>query len=476
MAAPRPPTTTRGVAMTVDLEDRLSALFDRVAGTVTVAEDLDRVRSIDPRHRRTWLPAVAATVVMLAGVGAIVSITIGDDPDRSVSQQPAEPAGPLYVLPDGLDGSSVGNGSMGSAQVEPHRGIVVATPDGDGFVDPVAVQVSTQPAGDTESSLPPDEEFSFPVVASVPQGDMWLSADRRSAVGAASAGKRRGRRRRHVDTQSRVAVDGARDLRQPRTLRVALHLLRGDARIQRPRRGRDRQPGRAPDHPHRGWEHPTRNATRCKAAMRGTARAPTPTASGTAWRGHMRRSRSSTCPGTHRSTRCARSPRASTWSTRRHGSRRPGATAEPPPASTPNRAATQAHLLRRSGERRPTFACASMSADNHGSLVPALRRVLPRPHASVTCTPVGLVALGCLQALGPVAPQHPASGLCPGRRPRSPWRARQGGQAAGHRICPGPLRSRLRIRLRATRGSTRRGAARLPGAARRVATIPGTSR
>ena len=162
--------------MTVDLEDRLSALFDRVAGTVTVAEDLDRVRSIEPRHRRTWLPAVAATVVMLAGVGAIVSITIGDDPDRSVSQQPAEPAGPLYVLPDGLAGSSVGNGSMGSARVEPHRGIVVATPDGDGFVDPVAVQVSTRPTSDTESSLPPDEEFSFPVVASVPQGDVWLSA------------------------------------------------------------------------------------------------------------------------------------------------------------------------------------------------------------------------------------------------------------------------------------------------------------
>ena len=79
--------------MTDDLEDRLSALFDRVAGTVTVAEDLDRVRSIDPRRHRAWLPAVAAAVVVLAGVGAVVSITVGDDPDRSVSQRPARTSG-----------------------------------------------------------------------------------------------------------------------------------------------------------------------------------------------------------------------------------------------------------------------------------------------------------------------------------------------------------------------------------------------
>ena len=134
-----------------------------------------RVRSIEPRRRRTWLPAVAAVVVVLAGVGAIVSITIRDDPDRSVSQQPAEPAGPLYVLPDGLAGASVGNGSTGSTRIEPHRGIVVATPDGDGFVDPVAIQVSTQPASDTESSSPTDEELSFPVVASMPTGTTWCS-------------------------------------------------------------------------------------------------------------------------------------------------------------------------------------------------------------------------------------------------------------------------------------------------------------
>ena len=102
--------------MTADLEDRLSALFDRVAGTITVAEDPDRVRSMGPRRRRTWLPAAAGVVVLLAGVAAILSITVRDDPDRSVSQQPTELAGPLYVLPDGVAGASVGNGSRG-----PHR-------------------------------------------------------------------------------------------------------------------------------------------------------------------------------------------------------------------------------------------------------------------------------------------------------------------------------------------------------------------
>lgn len=162
--------------MTVNLEDRLSALFDRVAGTVTVAEDLGRVRSIEPRHRRTWLPAAAVVVVMLAGVGAIVSLTIRDNPDRTVSLQPADPAGALYVLPDGVAGASVSNGSTGSARIEPHRGIVVATPDGEGFVDPVSVQISTQPASDTDSSLPTDEQFSFPIVASMPRDDVMLTA------------------------------------------------------------------------------------------------------------------------------------------------------------------------------------------------------------------------------------------------------------------------------------------------------------
>ena len=164
--------------MNVDLEHRLSAMFDRVAGTITVADDPDRVRvrSIEPRRRRTWLPAVAAGVVLLAGVAAIVSITVRDDPDRSISQQPADPARPLYVLPDGVAGASVGNGSTGSTRIEPHRGIVVATPDGDGFVDPVAIQISNQPASDTESTSPTDADLPFPVVASMPRDDVVLSA------------------------------------------------------------------------------------------------------------------------------------------------------------------------------------------------------------------------------------------------------------------------------------------------------------
>ena len=141
--------------MTVDPEDRLTALFDRVADRVIVAEDLDGVRSIEPQRRRMWLPAVAAIVVLLAGVGAIVSVTTRDDPDRSVSQQPAAPAGPLYVLPGSPTGSTVGNGSMGSARVEPYRGIVVATPDGDGFVDSVAIQVSTKPRTTQRRRRPP---------------------------------------------------------------------------------------------------------------------------------------------------------------------------------------------------------------------------------------------------------------------------------------------------------------------------------
>ena len=58
--------------MADDLQDRLSALFDRVAGTVTVDDALDRVRSVEHPRRRVWLPAVAAAVV-LAGVGAVVS-------------------------------------------------------------------------------------------------------------------------------------------------------------------------------------------------------------------------------------------------------------------------------------------------------------------------------------------------------------------------------------------------------------------
>ena len=65
---------------------------------------------------------------------------------------------------------------MGSAPVEPYRGIVVATPDAGGFIDPDSIQVSAEPLSDSETSLPSDVELTFPVVAGEPRGDLWLSA------------------------------------------------------------------------------------------------------------------------------------------------------------------------------------------------------------------------------------------------------------------------------------------------------------
>jgi hypothetical protein len=62
---------------------------------------------------------------------------------------------------------------MGSARVEPYRGIVVATPDAGGFIDPVSIQVSAEPLSDSETSLPSDVDLTF---AGEPRGDLWLSA------------------------------------------------------------------------------------------------------------------------------------------------------------------------------------------------------------------------------------------------------------------------------------------------------------
>ena len=243
--------------MTDDLEDRLRALFDRVAGTVTVAEELDRVRSIDPRRHRAWLPAVAAAVVVLAGVGAVVSITVGDDPDRSVSQRPLEPVEPLYVLPTGsMDrrwamGRSGPHGSSRTAGSSWRRRTVTGSStrsrSGQRPCPGATADPRCHPTRSSRSPLSPAR-----------RGEAWALGHRESAVGAASAGKRRGRGRRLVDAHSRVAVDGTRDLRQHRALRVAHHLPRGDVRTQRPRRRRDRNRGCTAGHPHRGWRHQTR--------------------------------------------------------------------------------------------------------------------------------------------------------------------------------------------------------------------------
>lgn len=131
--------------MSVELEDRLTDLFERTAGAVVVDEELHRVLdAAPPRRRRVWMPAVAAAAVVLVGSGALIVIAnVGDDPERTVSQQPADPPGPLYVLPEGLEGWVASNGYASSGDVvgEPTQGVIIARPIGDHWVDPVQVIV-----------------------------------------------------------------------------------------------------------------------------------------------------------------------------------------------------------------------------------------------------------------------------------------------------------------------------------------------
>ena len=315
--------------MTDDLEDRLSALFDRVAGTVTVAEELDRVRSIDPRRRRTWLPAVAAAVVVLAGVGAIVSITVGDDPDRSVSQQPARTSGGRCTsFPRASMDRRWAMGRWG-----PHGSSRTA---GSSWRRRTVTGSSTRsrsrsapcPRSDTEPSLPPDEEFSFPVVASEPREDLRLSA----VVNLPWVQRALG--------SVEVADDGSLTLTAGSPLTVLetfdspepyeLHTTYPEVTSER----NDLvvvetvNRGCAAGHPHRGWRHRLeRDTVQGVDAWHLSRTDADGEWHGLAWlhapfqvvyvTGHAR------------STRSARSPRASMWSTRRHGSRRPDATADP---------------------------------------------------------------------------------------------------------------------------------------------------
>lgn len=179
------------VQLEEELEDRLTDLFDRAAGGVTVDERLHRVLDAAPeRRRRSWVPAVAAAVVVLVGAVAVVAVSRdGDDAVRSVSQQPVDPPGPLYVLPEGLEGWEASNGSASSREVPPYSGIVVGMDIGEMFLDPVAVRVGTEPpegfSPDTWSEysigggpafISPREGGSLFTIVTQQRGELWLTS------------------------------------------------------------------------------------------------------------------------------------------------------------------------------------------------------------------------------------------------------------------------------------------------------------
>ena len=181
--------------MTVQLEDRLTDLFDRVAAVVHVDEELDVVeleRRRSPRRRRGWIAGIAAAVVLVAGTVALARAT-GGDPTGTVGQQPDEPTGPLYLLPDSLEGWEVSNGWVDSVETPRSlptiRGVVVGLPADDAIVDPVNVRLVTDPpdgfVADTWTTLsieggpayisPLDEERIDTIVAQQ-RGDIWLTS------------------------------------------------------------------------------------------------------------------------------------------------------------------------------------------------------------------------------------------------------------------------------------------------------------
>lgn len=135
------------------LEDRLADLFDRVTADVGVIEEPDRVvygatvaLQPPPPRRRGWMLVAATVVVVVAGATAVgvTRINIGSH-DASVGQQPADPPGPLYVLPEDIDNWTIQNAGTTTTELAAYRSVVVGEPTADGFGDPVAIAIHSEP-------------------------------------------------------------------------------------------------------------------------------------------------------------------------------------------------------------------------------------------------------------------------------------------------------------------------------------------
>jgi len=158
-----------------------------------VPTEVPVVAELSPRAGRAgarWLAAAAAAVLV---IGAAVAIATSGS--SRPADQPAGPPAPLYVLPD--DGAAVANPSVGDVTVPAGAGLVVGTPEGAGFADPVLISVTDEPPiVDPErwrdldlATGPALVDDTGPIVVQIAQrrDDRWLLASAGTEQRAAAA-------------------------------------------------------------------------------------------------------------------------------------------------------------------------------------------------------------------------------------------------------------------------------------------------
>jgi len=121
------------------LEGRTPAPRQATATTIVEVDiDVDDVESRPASHRRSLRWLVAASLVLVAATAAALALT--SRRDEGPADAPTRRPVPLYVVPDA--DAPVVNPSVLDGVARPADGLVVGTPTGSGFDEPVTVTVT----------------------------------------------------------------------------------------------------------------------------------------------------------------------------------------------------------------------------------------------------------------------------------------------------------------------------------------------
>ena len=118
------------------------AAHDGGPATHTVETVLDPVEPTRIEARRVSRLVLLAAAVVVAVVAAVV-VAGAARRAEAPAERPSAPPARLYVLP--TDGAVLQLPSIHDGRMQPATGLVVGTPSGDGFVDPVTITVADGP-------------------------------------------------------------------------------------------------------------------------------------------------------------------------------------------------------------------------------------------------------------------------------------------------------------------------------------------
>lgn len=178
--------TTIEDRLRVDLRDLADTLTDRA--TTVPPTSARPVRAESCRSRRPaarWFGAAAAALLAVAATVGLLSRDRGGDP-ATTATLPAEPGGPLFVLPTEASGLALTNGNVSIAELTsddlPIDQMIVGIVDGDVITSPARVTVTDEQGPvdvdwttvDTESGAASVVESDLWTIVTQQRGGYWL--------------------------------------------------------------------------------------------------------------------------------------------------------------------------------------------------------------------------------------------------------------------------------------------------------------